>query len=81
MAQNTSPQVFLTTGNRDFFFQMETFDVPMVNNFISKLSIHNAFLISLTMTHLGDNDFACVHPPLCPPSSEATQKIQSTNAD
>ena len=45
------------------------------------LSIPNASLVSLIRSHLGRNVYAWAHPSLCPPSSEATQKIQSTRAD
>lgn len=58
MAQQSSPQIFRTTGNREFFVLMETIDIPMVNNFIGILSLLNTSLVSLTATHHVDNAYA-----------------------
>ena len=34
MVQEAPPQVFCTIGNMEFFFEMETIDMPMVTNFV-----------------------------------------------
>ena len=81
MAQQASPQVFRTTGNRDFFCKWKSLTCPWSLILYENLSIPNASLVSLTVTHLSDNAYALVHPPLCPPPLEATEKIQSPRAD
>lgn len=58
MTQQAYPQVFRTTGKRDFFFPVETIDMPMVNNFNVILSLINTTLVSLTAIHLWDNAYA-----------------------
>ena len=55
--------------------------MPMVSNFILNFSLLDTSLVSLTAPHLGDHASARVHPSLCPPPKEATEKIQTTRAD
>lgn len=81
MAKQASPKVLHTTGNRDFFVPMETFDMPMVNIVIGIWSLHNTSLVSLTATQLRDNAYSWVHQSLCPFPSEDTEKMQTTHAD
>ena len=47
MAQEAFPQVFCTAVNWDFFFEVENFDLPMVNNFVGK-PVHTLRLFSFT---------------------------------
>ena len=81
MAQQASPQVFHTKVNRDFFVPMETIDMSIVNNYIGILYLHKTSIVSPTATYIGDNAYAWVHPSLYPPSTEATEEVQTTHAD
>ena len=62
-------------------FQWKPIDIAMASNFIGVLKLlHNTSPVSLTVTHLGDNASARVHPTPCPPPSEAREEIQTTHA-
>ena len=75
---STSPSQNRQQG---FLFSDGMHGHALAHDFIGILSILNTSLVSITVILLADNAYAWVHPCLCPPPSEATEKIQTTHAD
>ena len=64
-----------------YFLKWKPLTCPWSLILYENLSIPNASLVSLTVTHLSDNTYTWVHPSLCLRPSEAIKKVQSTRAD
>ena len=61
MAQQSSPQVYRPSGNRNYFYPLEIIDMNIVISFFHIMSIRNTSIYSHTLTHLGHNTHKSIH--------------------